>query len=128
MDYHKKALNRNSCFSNQFLWISTLYYVCIEWIFNRPLFMCNRIFFKKLQWKLVVHVFTLLLAPFTSKSVEFLRHSETVNFRKDSKLANFLSKTTNWPFPNIFLRLAVTRIIDQLSVLNFKNSHKLRRY
>ena len=36
-------------------------YVCTERIFDRRLFMNNRIFLKRLLWKLVLHILTLVL-------------------------------------------------------------------
>ena len=38
---------------------------------------------------MVAHIFTLLLAPFASKSVHYSRRSETLNFRKNSKSTTF---------------------------------------
>ena len=34
----------------------------------------------------VVHIFTFLLAPFASKSVNYARHSEFLNGRKNSEI------------------------------------------
>ena len=52
-------------------------------------FHLQLIFFAKLLEKYVGHIFTLLLAPFASKLVNYSRHSETLNFRKNSKLRTF---------------------------------------
>ena len=35
---------------------------------------------------MVVHIFTLLLAPFASKLVNYSRHSESLNIRKNSEI------------------------------------------
>ena len=64
-------------------------YVCTELIFDSQLFLCIKIFLKIVLRKLAVHIFTFLLAPFTSKLVNYSRHSETLNFRKNSKSTTF---------------------------------------
>ena len=58
---------------------------------------------------MVAHTFTFQLAPFASKLVNFLRHSETLNFRKYSKLTTFFSfeksdikSTPNNVYPQIW--------------------------
>ena len=48
--------------------------------------MYNKIFLKKLLQKIVVHIFTLLLAPFASKLVNFSRQSESLNNRKNFEI------------------------------------------
>ena len=60
-------------------WIYLTPYVCNERIFNSRPFMYNNTLVKKLLYKLVAHIFTLLLAPFASKSAKFWRHSEPLN-------------------------------------------------
>ena len=61
-------------------------YVCTERIFNSQSFMLNEIFLEKLLQKLVVQIFMLLLAPFTLKLVNYSRHSESLNIRKNSEI------------------------------------------
>ena len=60
-------------------WIYHTRYVCSERIFDSRPFMYSKIFLKKIVSKIVAHIFTLLLAPFASKLVNFLRHSESLN-------------------------------------------------
>ena len=64
-------------------------YVCTERIFDSRPFMYNKMFLKKTPQKLVANIFTLLLAPFASKMVNYSKHSETLNFRKNLKLTTF---------------------------------------
>ena len=55
--------------------------------------MCNKIFLGNFSQKVVVHIFTLLLAPFVSKLVMYSRHSESLNILKNSESDNiFLHK------------------------------------
>ena len=61
-------------------------YVCTERIFDSRLLMHNKISLEKLFLKFVVYIFTLLLAPFASKLVNYWRHSESLNIRKNSKI------------------------------------------
>ena len=61
-------------------------YVSTERIFDSRPFMCKKTFLKKLLQKLVVHIFTLLLAHFASKSVNYSRHSESLNNRKNAEI------------------------------------------
>ena len=49
----------------------------------------TKYFWKKILQKLVAHIFMLLFAPFDSKLVNYSRRSETLNFRKNSKLTTF---------------------------------------
>ena len=53
-------------------------YVYTEWIFDSPPFMYSKIFLKELLRKKVVHIFTLLLAPFASKLINYSRHSKSL--------------------------------------------------
>ena len=46
-------------------------YVCTERIFDSRLLMNKKVFLKKILQPFVVHIFTLLLAPFASKSVNY---------------------------------------------------------
>ena len=55
-------------------------YVCTERIFDSRLLMYNKIFLEKLWYKFLVHIFTLLLAPFTSNLVNYSRHSESLKY------------------------------------------------
>ena len=50
---------------------------------------CTTIFFNKLLQKLIAHILTLLLATFASKLINYSRHSEILNFRKNSKSTSF---------------------------------------
>ena len=75
-------------------WICT--YVCIELIFDSSMFMGNKIFLEKLLQKCVVHIFTLLLALFTSKLVNYSRHSETLNLWKNSKSTTFYFENSHF--------------------------------
>ena len=43
----------------------------------------------------VAHIFTILLAPFASKLVNYSRHSETLNFRKNSKSTTFFLRNSD---------------------------------
>ena len=54
-------------------------YVCTEQIFATPQFVYNKIFLNKLLQKLVAYIFTLRLAFFASKSVNYSRRSESLN-------------------------------------------------
>ena len=62
-------------------------YVCTELIFDSQLFLCIKIFLKKVLRKLAVHIFTFLLAPFTSKLVNYSRHSESLNIFENQQIA-----------------------------------------
>ena len=59
-------------------WIYLTTYVCPERIFDSRPFMYNKILLKRLLQKLVAHIFTLLLAPFASKLVNYSRHGESL--------------------------------------------------
>ena len=39
-----------------------------------------------IPFKFVVHIFTLLLAPFASELINYPRHSESLNIRKNSDI------------------------------------------
>ena len=54
--------------------------------------MYNKIFFEKFLQKFVVHIFTILLAPFASKLVTYSRHSQSSNVRKNKGLESDPSK------------------------------------
>ena len=54
--------------------------VCTEHIFDSRPFMYIKIFLKDLLQNIVVHIFTLLLAPFTPKLVNYSRHSESLKY------------------------------------------------
>ena len=51
-----------------------------ERIFDRRLLMYNKIFLEKLLQIFVVHILTLLLAPFAPKLVNYSRHSEFLKY------------------------------------------------
>ena len=56
-----------------------------------------------LGW-LVAHIFTLLLTPFASKMVNYLRHSETSNFRKNLNSTSFSFKNSDFTVFKHFVR------------------------
>ena len=74
----------------------TRIYLTPYWIFDSRTFMNNKIFLKKLLHKMVAHIFKLLLAAFASKFVNYSRHSETLNFRKNSKSTSFSFENSNF--------------------------------
>ena len=45
---------------------------------------------------MVAHTYTLLLAPFAFKLVNYSRHSKILNFRKNSKLTSFSLKNSDF--------------------------------
>ena len=49
---------------------------------------CTTKYFWKILYKMVAHIFTLLLAPFASKSVNYSRYSESLNSRKISEIGD----------------------------------------
>ena len=51
--------------------------------------MLSNIFLKKILQKLIAHIFTLLLAPFASKLVNYSRPIESLNIRNILKSATF---------------------------------------
>ena len=53
--------------------VYTVCTVCTERKIDRPQFVYNKIFLKKLLQKLVNHIFTLLVAPFASKQANFCK-------------------------------------------------------
>ena len=57
-----------------------------KWTFDSRPFMYSKTFLKKLLQNFVVHIFTLLLAPLTSKLVYISRHSEPLDIRKNSEI------------------------------------------
>ena len=54
--------------------------VCTERIFDSRMLLYNKIFLKKLSKKFIVLIFTLLLAPFAPKFVNYSRHSESLKY------------------------------------------------
>ena len=92
----------------------TSVHVCNERIFDRPPFMYKKSIWKKLLWKFEAHIFTLLLAPFTSKLVNYSRHGESLNFQKNSKSTTLSFENSDLSMFKHFERLTVPRIIDQL--------------
>ena len=94
---------------------------CTERIFNSRPFVYKKIFLKKLLQKLLAHIFTLLLAPFASKLINHLRHSESLkniwkwsNRRKMSSILNSSESLKS--------HCTVPRIIDHLDVRGAKRS------
>ena len=57
-----------------------MYYVLNEFSIADCSYMYNKIFLEKLLQKFVLHLFTLLLAPFTPKLVYYSRHSESLKY------------------------------------------------
>ena len=52
----------------------------MTWVLHSTSFRISSIFLKKIWYKFVVHIFTLLLAPFASKLVNCLRHNESLMY------------------------------------------------
>ena len=76
------------------------YYIRMHWTnFWQPTVCVQQNIFEKLWLKLVVHIYTLLLAPFAFKLVNCLRHNET--YERDLSFFKHTSKThwdsNNWP-------------------------------
>ena len=67
---------------------------------------------------MVAHIFTLLLACFAFKFVNYSRHIKILNFRKTAIL----------PFSCIFQRLAVPQIVDQFGLKTCQKKRKDVRY
>ena len=55
-------------------------YVCTERIIDSRLLIYNKMFLEILLKKIRVHIFTLLLAPFTPKLVYYSSHSESMKY------------------------------------------------
>ena len=66
------------------------YSVRLYWAsFWQPTVHVQQNIFEKILQKLVASIFTLILAPFTSKVINYSRRSESLNIRKNSKSATF---------------------------------------
>ena len=74
--------------------------------FWQPTVHVQQNIFEKLLYKLVAHIFTLLLAPFSSKFVNYSRYSETLNFRKNSKSTSFSFENSDF---TAFMHCSKTR-------------------
>ena len=83
---------------------------CTERIFDSRPFMYNKIFLKTLLQKLVAHISMLFLALFASKFVNQSRHSETLNFRKNSKLTSFSFENSDF---TVFKHFSKTHCASQ---------------
>ena len=100
--------------------------VCSEGIFDSRPFRCNKIFLKNLFKKFVDHIFTLLLAPFSSKLVNYSRHSESLNIQKNPKIDDIFPRQHTSPdevknFQKLFLvqnSLYVVKMIQKLCFCN----------
>ena len=66
---------------------STLLYTYVLNFFESRPFMYNNNFLKTLLLKFVVHILTLLLAPFASKLVNYSNHSDPLNFEECLNIA-----------------------------------------
>ena len=68
-------------------------YLCTERIFDSRPFMYDKIFLQKLFLKLVAHIFTLLLAPFASKLVNFCKSffKNTLLYYRNGRLSKIRS-------------------------------------
>ena len=87
-----------------------------EQFFDSRLFISTKIFLKKLLWKFVLHIFTLLLASFTAKLFNYSRHSESLKYNwKSTNRCYALSMKIVVDFGILSndLRVNVPRIIDQ---------------
>ena len=88
--------------------------------------MYNKIFLEKLLYKFVVHIFTLLLAPFVSKLVNYSRHSESLNIRKNSEIDDiFLWNQGFDHFPTFFKDSLCLEKLTNLDVIGAKGSVKI---
>ena len=96
-------------------WIYLTPYLCTERIFDNQPFMYIKVFLKKLLWKLVALIFTLLLASFASKLAKIWRHSAVGlwKFFENGKIAVFEGECRRFRIIPKVLRLTVPRIIDQ---------------
>ena len=91
---------------------------------SRP-FMLNKIFLKRLSWKLVAHIFTLLLAPFASRFVDS-RYSESLNIRKNSEFDDiFLQKRRFADFQIFFKDSLCLEWLTNLDAKGAKRSVKM---
>ena len=87
--------------------------------------MYSIIFLEKVLYKFIVHIFTLLLAHFASKLVNYLRHSETLNFRKNSKSTTFSFENTFEHFPTFFKDSLCLKQLTNLDAKCAKRSVKM---
>ena len=101
--YSKKWKKKIHCPAKT--WIYLTPYVCTELMFESRPFMYNKTFLKKILQKLAAHIFTLLMAPFTSKLVNYSRDSETLNFRKNSKSTSFSFENSSF---TVFIHFSKT--------------------
>ena len=83
------------------------YSICMYWtnVWQPTVHVQQNIFEKTLKM-LVVHIFTLLLAPFVPKLVNYLRYSETLKFRKNSKSTSFSFENGDF---TVFIHFSKTR-------------------
>ena len=75
---------------------------------------------------MVAHIFTLLLAHFASKLVSYWRHSETVNFRKNSEIdVIFLRKQRFHSLQTFFKDTLCLQKLTNLDAKGAKRSVKM---
>ena len=75
---------------------STLHHMYVINNFWLPTVHLQQNIFEKLLLKLIAHIFALLLAPFASKLINYLRHSESLYIRKNSEIDDLsISKHTS---------------------------------
>ena len=84
--------------------------------------MYNKIFLKKLLWKVVVDIFKLLLAHFAPKLVNYSRHNDSLKYVW--KLTNVVDFRN---LPNA-LRLTVPRMINQFGRKRCQKKRKVVGY
>ena len=67
-------------------WIQSTSYVCTGRIFHKLLRTLNKVLLENFSQRNIALIFTLLLTPFESKLANKLRHSESLNIRKNSEI------------------------------------------
>ena len=90
--------------------------------------MYNNIFMKNLLQNFEVNIFTLLLAPFRFKLVNFSRHGESLNIRKNSDFDDILIRWLICLFSNKLQRVAVSQIIDRFGRKRCQKKRKDENY
>ena len=88
--------------------------------------MYHKIFLKKHLKKFVIHIFTLLLALFVPKLVNYSRHSESLNIRKNSKIDDiFLRRQLIVDFQTYFKDSLCLKDLTNFGVKGAKRSVKM---
>ena len=86
----------------------------------------KKIFLKKVIYKSVVHIFTLLLTPFASKLVNYSRHSESLNLQKNSEIDDiFLQRQLIVDFQTYFKDSLCLEQLTNFDVKCVKRSVKM---